>query len=169
MIGFEMKRRKHSSAQAMVEFALVLPILILLLYGLIEVGHLIFVYSTVVSASREAVRYGSATGINISGGVVNYQDCTGIVAAAQNVDFLDAIQDEHISISYDHGPGTSSFSNCPPTEVETGDRIEVQISAQYVPFTPLIPITPKTLISSSARTILVGIPVMGNATPVPPP
>ena len=53
---------KKSKAQAMVEFALALPLLLLLLYGILETGRLLFMYSTVVTASRQAVRYGSATG-----------------------------------------------------------------------------------------------------------
>ena len=53
---------KKNKAQAMVEFALVLPILLMLLYGILEAGRLLFIYSTIVTASRQAVRYGSATG-----------------------------------------------------------------------------------------------------------
>ena len=48
-------------AQAMVEFAIALPVLLLLLYGILEAGRLLFLYSTVVTASRYAVCYGSAT------------------------------------------------------------------------------------------------------------
>jgi Flp pilus assembly protein TadG len=47
----------------MVEFALALPLLLLLIFGILEVGRMVFTYSSVVNASREAVRYGSATGL----------------------------------------------------------------------------------------------------------
>ena len=53
---------RKSKAQALVEFAIVLPLLMLLLYGLLEAGRLLFLYSNVVTASRQAARYGSATG-----------------------------------------------------------------------------------------------------------
>jgi Flp pilus assembly protein TadG len=53
---------RKNTAQAMVEFAIVLPILLLLLYGLLEAGRLLFMYSTIVTASRQAARYGSTTG-----------------------------------------------------------------------------------------------------------
>ena len=46
----------------MVEFAIALPILLMLVYGLLEVGRLLFTYSSVVNATRQAVRYGSTTG-----------------------------------------------------------------------------------------------------------
>jgi len=167
MMHPEKKIRKCFKAQAMVEFALVLPVLILLVYGMIEVGRLIFMYSIVVTASREAVRYGSATGL--PGGSFMYQDCNGIIAAAQNVDFLSSFEDSDIIISYDNGPGTSDFSNCPPAAIETGDRIKVQVSAQYAPITPLIPLEPFVITSSSARTIIQEIRIVGTGTPIPPP
>jgi Flp pilus assembly protein TadG len=64
---------KKNKAQAMVEFAIVLPILLLLLYGILEAGRLLFIYSTIVTASRQAVRYGSATGQGTRA-VPRYQD-----------------------------------------------------------------------------------------------
>ena len=54
-------------AQGLVEFALVLPILLVLMMGLIEFGRLLFIYSAAATASREAVRYGSAAGENPGG------------------------------------------------------------------------------------------------------
>src|SRR5919109_4152728 len=94
---------QKTRAQAMVEFAIVLPILLLLLYGLLEAGRLLFIYSTIVTASRQAVRYGSATGEG-STTVPRYQDCAGIRAAAQRVDYLDSFEDKDILIQYDTGP-----------------------------------------------------------------
>src|SRR5512140_625531 len=80
---------KKNMAQAMVEFAIVLPVLLLLLYGVLEAGRLLFMYSTIVTASRQAVRYGSATGIG-TGTTVRYNDCIGIRAAASKVHYLRA-------------------------------------------------------------------------------
>jgi Flp pilus assembly protein TadG len=48
---------RGSQAQALVEFALVLPLLLLLLVGIIDFGRALFVYSEVSNAAREAVRY----------------------------------------------------------------------------------------------------------------
>src|SRR5215211_7531346 len=94
---------QKNRAQAMVEFAIVLPILLLLLYGLLEAGRLLFIYSTIVTASRQAVRYGSATGIG-TGTTLRYQDCAGIRESAQRVDYLNSFEDEDIIIQYDSGP-----------------------------------------------------------------
>ncbi len=50
--------RRHG--QGMVEFALALPIFLLLVFGVIEAGHLLMTYSAVYSAAREGARYGAA-------------------------------------------------------------------------------------------------------------
>jgi Flp pilus assembly protein TadG len=49
-------------AQAIVEFALVLPILMVVLVGMFEAGRMLYTYAAINNASREAVRFGSALG-----------------------------------------------------------------------------------------------------------
>ncbi|MCX6037128.1 MAG: pilus assembly protein [Chloroflexi bacterium] len=153
-------RKPRARAQTMVEFALVMPILLLIMVGLLEVGRLIFMYSTVISASREAVRYGSAMGLNVTGGVPRYEDCTGIRAAAQNMDFLGMIDDINIVIAYDHGPGSAVFLGCPPATVINGDRILVTVTATFLPTSGLVPLHTIMLSASSARTMLINISVI---------
>src|SRR6185503_784156 len=98
---------KKSRAQAMVEFAIALPILLLLLYGVLEAGRLLFLYSTVVTASRQAVRYGAATGENDLG-TPRYNDCDGIRAAANKVAFLSGPGGfDNVTIYWDTGPNTT--------------------------------------------------------------
>jgi Flp pilus assembly protein TadG len=48
--------------QALVEFALVLPIFLLLLFGLIDVGRLVYTWNALNQAAREGARYGSVAG-----------------------------------------------------------------------------------------------------------
>lgn len=54
-----MKRRlkRHESGQALVEFALVLPILLALLCGIIDFGWLYYNQITLNNAAREGARY----------------------------------------------------------------------------------------------------------------
>ena len=127
-------------AQGMVEFALVLPILLLLIFGVIEVGRLLFLYSAVMSASREAVRYGSASG-EVTSLTPYYDDCTGIQDAAMRIGRFAGVSSGDLTISYDHGPGTSTFASCPLTgtqTVELGDRIVVQVITNWTPLLPLV-------------------------------
>jgi len=168
---FKSNRKRSAKAQTIVEFALVLPVLLVIMYGLLEVGRLIFVYSTVVSASREAVRYGSATGINVAGGIPRYNDCAGIRAAAQNVDFLNVFDNANITIDFDKGPGTSNYSSCPvgqatggPTDTQINTppmtRIKVQVSGTFAPVAAIVPLNPITITSSNARTIIGSVQLL---------
>jgi hypothetical protein len=52
-----MTRRAKSRGQAMVEFALVFPIFILLMVGMFDLGRVIWVNDTLATAAREAARF----------------------------------------------------------------------------------------------------------------
>lgn len=49
-------RERGRSGAAAVEFALVLPIFLLLLFGIIQFGSVLFIHNNMVNAAREAVR-----------------------------------------------------------------------------------------------------------------
>jgi hypothetical protein len=51
------KRRRHGGTAA-VEFALVLPVLLLLLFGIVEMSLLQYDLLVIANASREAARFG---------------------------------------------------------------------------------------------------------------
>ena len=51
-----LRKRRYDTGQALVEMALVLPILCVLLFAVIDMGYALFVYSTLYSATREGVR-----------------------------------------------------------------------------------------------------------------
>ena len=172
---------KKTKAQAMVEFAIVLPLLLVLLYGLLEAGRLLFIYSTIVTASRQAVRYGSATGVGIGTTVPRYQDCAGIRLAAQKVDFLRAFDDADIQIQYDTGPGSTPTTYCAgpvdtsfiPSSANT-NRLLVTVDGDYLPILPkLIPFAkrsqdntpPNPIVAKSARTILVSVAIVVTVPP----
>ena len=51
-----MRRQDGQRSQALIEFALVSPVLLLLLFGVIDIGRAIFYYDTVNHAAREGAR-----------------------------------------------------------------------------------------------------------------
>lgn len=163
-------KRSHR-AQALVEFALALPILLLVVYGLLEAGRVIFTIAAVANAAREAARYASATGVKSSGStVLHYQDCTGIRTAAKRTGFLLNLQDSQILIYWDGpdrtaasgGPVTTPQAYCAPgTTSATGvvlrpmDRVLVKVTTQYTLLLPLVPLTSRTISSgNTARTVM---------------
>jgi hypothetical protein len=155
-------------AQGMVEFALVLPLLLLLIFGIIEAGRLLFLYSAVMSSSREAVRYGSASG-DVIGLTTYYEDCTGIQDAAMRIGKFAGVSAGDVTISYDHGPGTGTFATCPPSGSQTvklGDRVVVQVITNWTPLLPLVNFSGFPITSQSSRTIIKDVQIQG--TPPPP-
>ena len=54
--------RRSARGQSMVEFALVLPLFLLLLFGLIDGGRLVYINNAVAEAAREGARWGSVQG-----------------------------------------------------------------------------------------------------------
>lgn len=52
-------RARDARGQALLEFALVFPIFMLVLFGIIDVGRYVYVNNSLNEASREGARYGS--------------------------------------------------------------------------------------------------------------
>ncbi len=172
-----LKQSQKNQAQAMVEFMLALPLLVVLIYGIIEVSRLTFIFASVANASRQAARYGAAGGETENG--YYYQDCEGIRDVANRSAIITTF--DEINITYDRGitpDGTQiqisdidpspDTSTCPVEDniIRNGDRIIVQVSASYEPILPLLPIEPFTIVSASARTFLISIPIAGSAMPL---
>jgi Flp pilus assembly protein TadG len=138
------------------EFSLVLPVLMLAILGLIEMGRLIYIYSAVTTASREGARYGFSLGDNDLG-LARYQDCAGIRNAAKAPTSIAGIEDSDIEIYYDSGPGTAKISSCPLESPETGNRIVVTVTATFQPIVPLVNLPSIDISSTTKRTILVAV------------
>lgn len=179
---------KKNRAQAMVEFAIALPILLSLLYGILEAGRLLFIYSSIITASRQAVRYGATTGMGLDytadSGPDNstyerYRDCYGIRRAAQRADYLNAFEDTDIRIFYDSGPSTTEQEICTGGALNwtdygptNGTRLLVKIDGDYLLIVPgMVPFVERSVANGnpiegdSARTILVSVSIVVTAQP----
>ena len=85
------RRHTHSRGQAMVEFALILPLFLTVLVGVIVLGIIVFYNQQLTNAAREAARFasiGSATAqcpvvgaLDPKGTGLNYTDANGRIAA----------------------------------------------------------------------------------------
>ncbi len=149
--------------QGLVEFALILPMLLVLLLGIIEVGRLLVINSSLEAASREAARYGAASGRPSGVSKPYYYDNVGIRSAAKRVAVLIGLTDANIVISYDHGPGSSAFTPNTNDEnaVTLGDRLIVTVNGSYKPLFGLTAIRPFTIRSVARRTIVKDVEVSG--------
>lgn len=172
-----LKRQQARRAQAMVEFMLALPVLVILIYGIIEVSRMIFIFASVANASRQGARYGSGSGEPISD-TTYYQDCDGIRDAVNRSAILTEF--DEINITYDRGvtengeqipildiDPSPSADTCPIEDniIRNGDRIIVQVSALYEPILPLTGVEPLEVVSANARTFLISVPIFGESFP----
>ena len=176
---------QRNKAQGFVEFALALPILLILIFGMVDFGRLLFIYSAVYTSSREGARYGSAAG-STPGGIPRYIDCNGITAAAMRLGSFAGVESSDVVITYDHGPNpdfdldnpdpalnpnTEEFTTCQdadPDDIVGGlDRVIVRVTTGFQPIAPLINLPSFPITSESRRTVIKNIQVYG-VTPTPP-
>jgi Flp pilus assembly protein TadG len=115
-------RRKRDYAgdagTSLVEFALLLPILLILLLGIIEIGRYAEMSILVTNAARAGVQYGAQN-------LANAADLQGIQTAASN-DAPAAVQQSQVSTSYMclcTGTGGNPGGTCPAACVPPGQEI----------------------------------------------
>lgn len=148
------KKLSKSTGQAMVEFAVALPVLLMILFGIIEVSRLVLTYALVMNASRDAVRYASSIGLNDSGST-RYNDCNGIISVARKSAYFVSVSITATDITYDTQPGSTPFASCSSSaSVASGDRVNVTVRATYTPIIRMLPIPSRTFTVISSRTIL---------------
>jgi hypothetical protein len=171
------QKRKSYKAQSLVELALVLPIFLLVVYGIIEVARWVFIYSAVFTASRDGARYAAAVGKN-AGGVDYYRDCDGIRERAMSVGSIADIQAGDIDIIYDHGPDSNGeatpFATCPlaaNVKLELGDRVIVSVESTFNPIVPITGFESVAVNSETSRSVLTELDILGTPpftnTPLP--
>ncbi len=120
------RRRPRRRGQALVEFALVIPIFLLLLVALFDLGRAVFAYNTLTNAAREGVRLA----------IVN-QDTASIIARAKTQTAIVELNDPSVDIDfYQVNSNGSLGSACSPAAV--GCVAIVNFEATYRPITPLI-------------------------------
>lgn len=112
--------RLQQRGQSLVEFAMIIPIFLLLAVVIFDLGRSIYYYSAIHNAAREGARYGS----------VNKEDWSGMRAAAQN--YAVGVGLTAADIAYTGwGPDEIVNSQANPT-------VEVTINYSFSPATPLV-------------------------------
>jgi Flp pilus assembly protein TadG len=146
--------RRGTRGQSLVEFALVLPIFLLLLFGVIDGGRVIFMHTTLSQAAREAARVASveASWINSSDagcGATNGPACPASVpamrsdilaAANRNMQPFAPLTDAQLQTRCDPSGGapTGNWAASSCTSKSTGNIASIRVTADFVPITPII-------------------------------
>lgn len=121
---------RESRGQALVEFALAIPIVLLLMLGILDLGRAVFAYNSVSNAARSAVRVA----------IVN-QNYTDVEAAARD----EAVGLSPLDVStltYPYDPG-----DCPDLDCV----VRVEVTHDWTAATPIISqiVGPITISSAS--------------------
>lgn len=170
--------RTGERGATLVEFAVVAPLLFLLLFGVIEFSRLIVGFTGVWTAAREGARHALVVEN------AQYADCAGILAAVAAktpaVDIDTSATGGDIAVEY-FLPGTALDADpdfdCDPTTVDTvntpatkfldpvagaidsGTRVRISVAGQFTTVVPLLSsfLDGITLDSSQVRSIYLGL------------
>lgn len=134
-----------------------LLIFLILIFGIIELGRFVFMYTSVAAAGREAARF--ASGVGYTNGVAQYNNCAEIRNRAKKIGWFAGVTDADVTIRYDTGPATTEVTYCNPSStisnITRHYRIIVQVQVPYDTITGIVPIPEVMLTSKSARSILL--------------
>ena len=123
-------KRTHEYRQrgvATIEFAIVVPVLLLLLFGVTEVGRALVRYNTLTKAVQDGARYAAAKGLLGTTGNVNVT--AQLTTEVRNV----------VVYGNTAGAGTPVLAGLQPTQIQVIDAggDEIRVEAAY-PYTPLL-------------------------------
>jgi len=124
--GHRRRSTRSPRGQALVEMALVLPIFLLVMVALFDLGRAVFAYNTLTNAAREGVRLA----------IVN-QDSASIIARAKSQTQIIELSDPSVDIGFwqVNNDGTLGIA-CSPAAV--GCVAIVNFEATYRPITPIV-------------------------------
>lgn len=154
----------------LVEFALVAPLLFLLLFGVIEFARVGHGFNTVWTAAREGARYATTVGNDDGDPFPNYLDCASIEEAALAKVVGMSLDSGAVSIVFSDLNG-AAVADCDAasalpypspmgsTDIDNGFTIEVKVSGTFNAIVPIIStfLDGIELTSSQTRSIFKGV------------
>jgi len=161
--------RDHGAS--LVEFAVVAPLLFLLLFGVIEFARVGHGFNTVWTAAREGARYATTVGNDDGDFYPNYLDCDSIEAAALDKVVGMSLDTDAVDIVYYDLTGTA-IADCDVSDallpepestdtshIDNGFTIEIEVSGTFDAIVPVIStfLDGIDLTSSQTRSIFIGV------------
>ena len=103
-MGHSTHARRRERGQELVEFALILPLLLLLMVGILEFCYVVFSYNTQSNAVREGARFGSVQPADETGILERAQRLTiGLDSTKLTWDVDDSVSGRvSVSVEYEH-------------------------------------------------------------------
>lgn len=161
---------KSQRGATLVEFAVVAPLLFLLLFGVIEFARVAHGFTTVWTAAREGARYATTVGDSDGVNGPNYLDCAAIADAALARVVGMTLGTGDVDITYFDRTGIAvadcdSSATLPapapagPVDIDSGFAIEVEVNGTFDAIVPLLSgvLDGIDLTSSQTRSIFKGV------------
>jgi Flp pilus assembly protein TadG len=133
-----------SRGQALVETALVLPVLVLLLLALFDFGRAVYAWNTVGNAAREGGRVATVNQIEMSTGCDRSKPITNpstpaysIKACAIAAAAALQVAESDVTVSYANPPTQASLG-CTSSNLSLGCTVDVTVETTWQPISPWI-------------------------------
>ncbi|HEX2906005.1 MAG TPA: TadE/TadG family type IV pilus assembly protein [Phototrophicaceae bacterium] len=156
-----LQHQKSVKGQALVEFALIAPILLFVVMGILDFGRVLFAYAMASNSLRTALRSAEVLGYE---SVPTYLDCVGMDEIARKVFF---INDQNIQIQYAKPDGTViDCAAMTPDNLDNGDMLQIQTQVTINFITPIANrlVPSLNLHFAGERTIVKEIALNGDET-----
>jgi Flp pilus assembly protein TadG len=135
-------RRRPERGQSLVEFALVIPIIVLMIASFVEIGRAVFAYNTVANAARQGVRVAivnqlpDVTDCDESRPIEDpYEPHWSIIGCAILAGKTLGLTAANVTVAYVTPPSTTLA--CSPT-LHVGCIAAVTVTYQYDVSTPIV-------------------------------
>ncbi|HEU4328192.1 MAG TPA: TadE/TadG family type IV pilus assembly protein [Roseiflexaceae bacterium] len=118
--------RRRTRGQSLVEMAFVLPILLILIFGIIDMSYYIYCYITVYQTTRDASEKASQQPplANRVSPLDRNNNCVAAIIDSSRPSYFDAALMDNLQIRY-------------PTTRALGEQVEVSLNYSIQPLTPL--------------------------------
>lgn len=139
---------KMDRGSTLVEFSLIAFMFIMILLGVVEMGRMVLVYTTVANAARAGARYAIVHGGDRTGSGVNGPSGPGSTTQIQTVvqNFASAglvnVSNLNVNVTYPNGANTA------------GSPVSVTVSYTYDPLIPFFSTLLNTTIGSTSEGVI---------------
>lgn len=141
-----MNHKRQLAGQTMIEFALLLPVFLLLIVGFFDLGRAVFYYSSLTNAVRETARYA----------VVNHDRSETKLRSLVLDKYAFAINPDDIVIEIVYFQDGDNLLGTPAIPGADSEFTNIAIKATYI-FDPVTPFIDKLVASG-------GIPLVAKST-----
>ncbi len=177
--------RRSGHGQALVEFALVIPIFLLMLFGIVDAGRYVYMSSVLSQAAREGARLAAAEASWIGDSAPTFPDCVvppstitsanqgahvcprdngidlpadALVAANRMVAPFGSVSNIYISCDTTANAKTGAWTSgtaCTANSGATGRFVSVRVLLTFTPITPVIAQIMGTITASGSATMVI--------------